>query len=220
MTTSSPGFPPPAPACAASQPPPARPRRGLLIGLVAALVLALAGATVWWTNRGQADPLAGRPRVTDAEAGLSYAVPEGWEHDAAKDEDLVDGFSSQMTRKGADGQGSVVMTGRAGQPVPRAGLARAADAAARSNAEFFYPDSHALVEDSRPTTVDGRPAHTVVLRITATDGTTAHLEMTVVTADDTRTAFLLGITSGAPQAPALRELDEITADAAVVPATD
>ncbi|MEV7128003.1 hypothetical protein [Streptomyces sp. NPDC093260] len=201
-------------------PPARRSSRALLAGLVAVLVPAVIGGAVWWVNRGEDGPLAGRPRVTDAEAGLSYAVPEDWRHDAAKDEDLIDSFSSQMTRKAeADGPSSAFMAGPAGRPVAPADLTRATETAARSNAEFFFPDQSATLQESRSATVGGRPAHTTVLRVTTGDGDTAYLEMTVVTVDSTHTGFLLGVTTGgAPQDSALRELDEITASADTVTA--
>ncbi|NMO34509.1 hypothetical protein HG826_13100 [Streptomyces sp. GMY01] len=184
------------------------------------LVLALIGGAVWWVNRGEDGPLAGRPRVTDAEAGLSYAVPEGWRHDTAKDEDLIDAFSSQMTKKAeADGPSSAFMTGPAGRPVAPAGLKTATETAARSNAEFFFPDQPATLQESRPATVGGRPAHTAVLRVATSDGDTAYLELTVVAVDSAHTGFLLGLTTGGvPEDSALRELDEITASADTVTA--
>ncbi|MCZ0991359.1 hypothetical protein O1M54_48040 [Streptomyces diastatochromogenes] len=129
MTSPSPIAPLPYPA----QPPrpaPPRPRRRLLVGAVALILVAVcAVAAAWWSKGGESDPLAGRPRVTDTRAGLSYAVPEGWKHDAAKDKDLIDAFSSTMSRASgaASSGGGTVLAGRAGQTVPRADLRRAAE---------------------------------------------------------------------------------------------
>ncbi|MFQ6148328.1 hypothetical protein ACLMNJ_35570 [Streptomyces seoulensis] len=216
-----PGFGPPPVMLGRPVPAARRARRVLWAGVAAVLVPVLVGGAVWWAHRGPDDPLAGRPRVTDAEAGLSYAVPEGWRHDATRDENLIDAFSSQMTRTAdpAD-RGSSFMAGPAGQPVAPADLKRATETAARSNAEFFFPDRTATLEDSRSATVGGRPAHTAVLEIATGDGATAHLEMTVVTVDAAHTGFLLGVTTGTPQDSALRELDEITASADTVTAAD
>ncbi|WP_143684233.1 hypothetical protein [Streptomyces diastatochromogenes] len=217
MTSPSPIAPLPYPA----QPPrpaPPRPRRRLLVGAVALILVAVcAVAAAWWSKGGESDPLAGRPRVTDTRAGLSYAVPEGWKHDAAKDKDLIDAFSSTMSRASgaASSGGGTVLAGRAGQTVPRADLRRAAESAARSNAEFFFPDRPATLEDSHATEVDGRPAHTAVLRIRNGDDGTARLEMTLVTVDGTRTAFLLGVTTDEADTQITADIHVVVADATV-----
>ncbi|MFF4574550.1 hypothetical protein [Streptomyces sp. NPDC001410] len=221
MTSSSPSHSPitpfPYPA-QAPQPAPRRPRRRLLVGAVALiLVAACAVAAVWWSKGEENDPLAGRPRVTDTRAGLSYAVPEGWKHDAAKDKDLIDAFSSTMSRTSgaASSGGGTVLAGRAGQTVPRAELRRAAESAARSNAEFFYPDRPATLEESHATEVDSRPAHTAVLRIRNGDDGTARLEMTLVTVDDERTAFLLAVTTDEADTQITADIHAVVADATV-----
>ncbi|MEU7301293.1 hypothetical protein [Streptomyces sp. NPDC007206] len=77
----------------------------------------------------------------------------------------------------------------------RADLPRATETAARSNAEFFFPDRPASVEESRDTVVDGQPAHTTVLRVAGEEGT-ARVEMTLITVHGERTSFLLGVTTG------------------------
>ncbi|MFE1313946.1 hypothetical protein [Streptomyces sp. NPDC058755] len=203
----------------APQPAPRRPRRRLLVGAVALiLVAACAVAAVWWSKGEEDDPLAGRPRVTDTRAGLSYAVPEGWKHDAAKDKDLIDAFSSTMSRTSgaaSSSGGGTVLAGRAGQTVPRAELRRAAESAARSNAEFFYPDRPATLEESHATEVDSRPAHTAVLRIRNGDDGTARLEMTLVTVDDERTAFLLAVTTDEADTQITADVHAVVADATV-----
>ncbi|MGW0769365.1 hypothetical protein [Streptomyces sp. NPDC002676] len=225
MTSPSP-FPPAQQSCSypypypgqAPQPAPPRWRRRLLIGLVALVVVAVcAVAANWWTQDGGSSPLAGRPRVTDTRAGLSYAVPEGWKHDAAKDKHLVDGFSSQMSRTSGAGSsdGATVLAGRAGQTVARADLRRATEEAARSNVEFFFPDRPATLATSQATEVDGQPAHTVVLRISTDDGGTAGLRMTVVTIHGERTSFLLGITMGTPDPSVTADIQAVVADARV-----
>ncbi|MFF5018894.1 hypothetical protein [Streptomyces sp. NPDC001165] len=221
MTSPSPSHSPitpfPYPA-QAPQPASRRPRRRLLVGAVALiLVAACAVAAVWWSKGEENDPLAGRPRVTDTRAGLSYAVPEGWKHDAAKDKDLVDAFSSTMSRTSgaASSGGGTVLAGRAGQTVPRAELRRAAESAARSNAEFFYPDRPATLEESHATEVDGRPAHTAVLRIRNGDDGTARLEMTLVTVDGERTAFLLAVTTDEADTQITADIHAVVADATV-----
>ncbi|MFJ9817295.1 hypothetical protein ACIRU3_18860 [Streptomyces sp. NPDC101151] len=217
MTTRSPIAPVPYPTHA-PRPAPSRPRRRLLVGAAALIVVAACGAVaVWWPEGAENGPLAGRPRVTDTRAGLSYAVPDGWKHDSAKDKDLIGAFSSQMSRTaGASSSGgATVLAGRAGRPVPRAELGRATESAARSNAEFFYPDRPATLEKSHATELDGRPAQTAVLRIRNGDDGTARLEMTLVTVDGERTAFLLGINTDAADAKVTADIHAVVADATV-----
>ncbi|MGW1894398.1 hypothetical protein ACWCP6_29780 [Streptomyces sp. NPDC002004] len=201
--------PPPPPA-------PSRARRGLLIGTVMALLIVAGAATAWWLTRDdESGPLAGRPRVTDTRAGLSYAIPEGWRHSPAKDRDLIDAFTSQITKAGSGEAGSVVFTGRARQVVPEADLRRQTEFAARSNAEFFFPDQRATLEDSRPTTVDGRPAHAVKVRVADGKGGMSHLEMVLVTVNGHRTSFVLGVVTASPGSATGREIDEIVASTTV-----
>ncbi|MEW2160319.1 hypothetical protein AB0950_34380 [Streptomyces sp. NPDC007189] len=198
MTTPSPTTHPAHPHPAPQSPPP-RSRRRSAVGLVAApMVLVCAVVAVRSSGDGDSRPLEGRPRVTDTRAGLSYAVPEGWTHDPAKDKDLIDAFTSRIGTAGSGGPGpggGSVVAGRAGQPVARADLPRATETAARSNAEFFFPDRPASVEESRDTVVDGQPAHTTVLRVAGEEGT-ARVEMTLITVHGERTSFLLGVTTG------------------------
>ncbi|MBL1082539.1 hypothetical protein JK359_11190 [Streptomyces actinomycinicus] len=192
-------------------------RRWLIAGLVALLVVVAAAVAVRWTRDGDSGPLAGRPRVTDARAGLSYGIPDGWKHDAAKDKDLIGAFSSQISsvQAGATADtGATVLAGRAGQVVPRADLGRTTEAVARSNAEFFFPDRPAALEDSHDTVVDGRPAHTAVLRIKSDEGT-ARLQLTVVTVDGERTSFLLGLTTGAVDPAVTEDVEAVLAGATV-----
>lgn len=187
------------------------------------LVVACGAAALWSTRGGESGPLAGRPRVTDTRAGLSYGVPDGWKHDPAKDRDLIDAFSSQITRipgtdPGTDHgaaatTGATVLAGRAGRPVSRADLRRTTEAAARSNAEFFFPDRPATLEDSHTTTVDGRPAHTAVLRVTGDTG--GRLEMTLLTAPGGRTTFLLGVVTGEPDPALVEDLHDVLASTTV-----
>ncbi|MFG3010007.1 hypothetical protein ACGFZB_06015 [Streptomyces cinerochromogenes] len=198
-------------------PAPARSRRRVVVAGVIALLLVVAGvaATLWWVRGGEDGPLAGRPRVTDTRAGLSYGIPEGWKHDAAKDGKLIGAFSSQISNATtASESGGTVLAGRAGQTVPRAGLKRTTESAARSNAEFFFPDKPATLEESHATTLDGQPAHTAVLRIQGEDGT-ARLEMTVVTIHGERTSFLLGLTTGEADPSLARDVDAVLATATV-----
>lgn len=200
------------------QPVRARSRRRVAAG-VSALLLVVVGvaAAVWWVRGGEDGPLAGRPRVTDTRAGLSYGVPDGWKHDAAEDEKLIGAFSSQISTVPATNDsetGGTVLAGRAGQTVPRAGLERMTESAARSNAEFFFPDRPATLEESHATTVDGQPAHMAVLRIEGEDGT-ARLEMTVVTIHGERTSFLLGLTTGEGDPSLAQDVDAVLATAAV-----
>ncbi|WP_225834386.1 hypothetical protein [Streptomyces sp. NK08204] len=185
------------------------------MALVVAAVCAVAAT--WWTRSDGSGPLAGRPRVTDTRAGLSYAVPEGWKHDAAKDNGLIGGFSSQISRtSGADSSsGATVLAGRAGRTVARADLRRATEAAARSNAEFFFPDRPATLVTSQATEVDGRPAHTAVLEISTDGGDSARLEMTLLTVRGERTSFLLGVTTGASDPTVTQDIHEVVADADV-----
>ncbi|MFI1801612.1 hypothetical protein ACH427_30315 [Streptomyces sp. NPDC020379] len=219
MITSAPAGPPQPPAPVPFPPYPphppvrARDRRIVVAAVVAALVLLLAGgsAAAWWLTRGEdGSPFAGRPRVTDGAAGISYAIPEGWETSRKR---LIDAFTSSIGTKRAEGTGGVVLAGKAGD-VPEQGLKRTAERAARSNAEFFYPDGGSTLEETRPTTVSGRPAHTVALRVNDGKGATVHLRMTVIAAHEGRGAFLLGITQSADPA-ARQEIDAVLASASV-----
>ncbi|MFG2352138.1 hypothetical protein [Streptomyces sp. NPDC048521] len=217
MTTPSPMTHPPHPY-PAPRPAPPRSRRGPVAGLVALLLVgATAVAAFVWTRGGDSGPLAGRPRVTDTRAGLSYGVPEGWTHDPAEDKGLIDAFSSQITSKAhgaSTSAGGTVLTGRAGQTVARADLRRVTEAAARSNAEFFFPDRPATLEESHAAVVDGRPAHTAVLRIEG-DGDGTRLEMTLVTIHAERTSFLLGLTTGTSDPTLTADLHDVLASTTV-----
>ncbi|GAA0589512.1 hypothetical protein [Streptomyces crystallinus] len=221
MTTPSFVSPPPLPPTPPFQPgrPPAR--RAWLAGAVGALVLVLlAGAAVWWLARDEDDsPLAGRPRVTDSAAGLSYGVPEGWKRNDGKD--LIQAFTSSITTKGPDGHGGAAVLAGRGAPVDESSLKQRTETAARSNAEFFYPDGTSSREESRATTVSGRPAHTVVLNVHDDSGRAGRIRLTIVERGDDRSAFLLGVTespAGASE-PAEqidgREVDAVLASAAV-----
>ncbi|MFC4517570.1 MULTISPECIES: hypothetical protein [Streptomyces] len=186
------------------------------VGVTAlAVLLAGIGTLGWWlTREGDDAPLAGRPRVSDTAAGLSYAIPEGWEHDAAKDANLLDAFTSQIARKpgaeaGRDEPGAAVLAGRSRQVIPPAGLRQQTERAARSNAEYFFPDQPATIEDSHPTQIGDQPAHAVTLKITNPKGSTTHLRMTVVTVDNRRTSFVMGISGDTPSATADHEIDAV-----------
>ncbi|MEV6674257.1 hypothetical protein [Streptomyces sp. NPDC051162] len=220
MITSAASAPVPLPLCPPYPPypphPPVRARsRGIVVAaVVAALIFLLAGgsATAWWLTRSDdGSPLAGRPRVTDGAAGISYAIPEGWDTGGKH---LIDAFTSSIGKKHAEGTGGgAVLAGKAGD-VPEQGLKRAAEQAARSNAEFFYPDGSSTLEETRPTTVSGRPAHTVALKVNDGKGAIGHLRMTVIAAHEGRGAFLLGITQ--PADPAARqEVDAVLESASV-----
>ncbi|MEU0397986.1 hypothetical protein ABZ208_35575 [Streptomyces sp. NPDC006208] len=176
------------------------------------LLLTGSAATAWWLGRDDdGSPLTGRPRVNDTRAGLTYAIPEGWEHDEAKDKDLISGFTSQITsRTKQDSEtGKTVLAGRARQVIPPSDLQRQAEAAARSNAEFFFPDQAATLEKSRPATVSSHPAHTVTLNVKEEKGGTARLTMTLITVDDNRTSFLLGITTDTPGTNAGHDIEAV-----------
>ena len=103
--TSTPPMPqtPPQPYAQYPQPPqPAGGRRGRTVAVVVVVVLAVLAAglgTWWWTRDGDEGPLAGRPRVTDARAGMSYGIPEGWERNDKKG-DLIGAFTSSIASKG------------------------------------------------------------------------------------------------------------------------
>ncbi|WP_328405071.1 hypothetical protein OHS70_37380 [Streptomyces sp. NBC_00390] len=195
-------------------PAPPRPRRARIVAMVVTLTLLLtaAAATAWRLSRDDdGSPLAGRPRVNDTRAGLTYAIPKGWEHDEAKDKDLISGFTSQITsRTEQDSEtGKTVLAGRAPQVIRPSGLQRQAESAARSNAEFFFPDQAATLEESRPATVSSHPAHTVTLNVKEEDGGTAQLMMTLITVDDNRTSFLLGVTTNTPGTNAGHDIEAV-----------
>ncbi|MEV6550547.1 hypothetical protein AB0M57_17805 [Streptomyces sp. NPDC051597] len=219
MTTPPFVSPPPLPPTPPLRPGPSRARRAGIIGAVCALVLALAAGAAWWLTRDHdSSPLAGRPRVTDTAAGLSYAVPEGWKSNEGKD--LIQAFTSSITTKGADGTGGAAVLAGRGAPLDESALRARTETAARSNAEFFYPDGRSSVEESRATEVSGRPAYTVVLRTQDENGRAGRLRLTIVARGEDRSAFLLGVTeapaSGASAGSAeSREVDEVLADATV-----
>lgn len=206
--TTAPPIPPTPPQPYAHHPQPPRPagghrgRTALVVVVVVLAVVAAGLGTWWWTRDGDEGPLAGRPRVTDARAGMSYGIPEGWERNDKKG-DLIGAFTSSIASKGkglaasaAEGNeeegGGVALAGRSGA-VPESSLKSETERAARSNAEFFYPDGSSELKESEATTVDGRPAHTVALTVRDGEGGTAHLRMTLVSVDGGRSAFLLGI---------------------------
>ncbi|RCG14355.1 hypothetical protein DTL70_31080 [Streptomyces diacarni] len=203
--------PPPRP------PAPSRVRRGLRAALTVAVVLTLAcgGGTVWWLLRGRDDaPLADRPRVSDDRAGVSYALPPGWELDRREEAGPRGAFSSRITRTTTGGRsGGTVLTGRSGQVVPDADLGTYTEAAARSNAERFFPRRPAELGGSRATEVSGHPGHTVALRLPARGGRPAgHLLMTVFTVDSDRTSFVLGIARGGSRAD-VHDVEDVLAGA-------
>ncbi|MEU8827533.1 hypothetical protein [Streptomyces sp. NPDC048636] len=218
----------PAPPATGPLPPhppaPPRNRRTTVAGvLVALLVLAAGAGTTWWLTRDEdGSPLAGRPRVTDRAAGLSYAVPQGWKRES---KDLIGAFTSSITRRPAEDtagtggstedDGSVVLAGRGG-PVPHSTLRRRAEGAARSNAEFFYPDGSSTLKESRAVEVGGRPAHTVALAVRDADGgTEKRLRLTLVSVRDDRSAFLLGVAQS-PEKAARQEVDSVLENATVL----
>ncbi|MFD8386136.1 hypothetical protein ACFV2X_47850 [Streptomyces sp. NPDC059679] len=173
----------------------ARPGNGrtMVAVVVSVLVLVGGGVTAWWLTRDEdGSSLADRPRVTDDAAGISYAIPEGWQRN--KKGDLVDAFTSSITMKSTGGEegGSVVLAGRNGT-VPKSQLKEQTEDAARSNAEYFYPDGRSTLEESRATTVSDRPAYTVALKVSDGEGGTGHLRLTLMTARDGGSSYLLGI---------------------------
>ncbi|WEV23768.1 hypothetical protein OYE22_00175 [Streptomyces sp. 71268] len=162
----------------------------MVAGLLTLALLLVGGATAWWLTRDEdRSALADQPRVTDEKAGISYAIPEGWERDKGG---LIDAFTSAAGEKSADGKGGSVMAGRAGG-VPQSRLRYEAERAASSNAEFFCPDGKSTPQESKATTVGDRPAHTAVLKVTHSDCGTLYLRMTLVSLDDSRSAFLIGL---------------------------
>lgn len=163
-----------------------------MVVLVVALVLVGGGVAGWWLMRdGDDAPLADRPRVTDDRAGLSYAIPGGWEE--SKKGDLIDAFSSSIGTKGESAEdGGVVLAGQAGA-LAKSELKPEAERAARSNAQYFFPDGSSQVSESRATTVQDRPAHSVVLTVKDGEGGTSHLRLTLVSVTDERSGFLLGV---------------------------
>ncbi|MFF3938872.1 hypothetical protein [Streptomyces phaeofaciens] len=178
------------------------------------LLLAGAGFAAWRaTARDGGGPLDGRPRVSDAAAGISYGIPEGWK--AGDEEDLIDAFTSTVSRRMDEDGGCFVLAGRGGA-VPQDRLEARAEAAARSNAEFFYPEGGSRIEESRAVEVDGRPAHTVALKVTDGEGAAAgHVRLTLVSVDDSRSAFLLGVAQpGGTQEE--REVDAVLESAALL----
>lgn len=199
--------------------------------MAVSLLLAAGGFTAWRASARDAGavddarprvsesaahdarPLKGRPRVSDAVAGISYGIPEGWT--AGDEEGLIPGFTSSVTRRMDAEGGSIVLAGK-GEAVTRDQLRARAESAARSNAEFFYPDGTSRVEQSRAVEVGGRPAHTVVLRTTDKEtGGEGHLRLTLVSVDDSRSAFLLGVVHPAGTEEA-READAVVESAGLL----
>ncbi|MFE9406421.1 hypothetical protein ACFYNY_32465 [Streptomyces sp. NPDC006530] len=213
MTTPPAVCPPPLP----SMPPlPAGPRRTRHIRVVGAagvlLLVLLAGAMWWLTRDGDNSPLAGRPRVTDSAAGLSYAIPDGWRRDDGKD--LIQAFTSSITKAGPDGHGGAAVLAGRGGAVDESTLQRRTEAAARSNAEFFYPDGTSTLEESRPTRVSGRPAYTVSLSARDDGGRAGRIRLTIVAQGAEQSAFLLGVTES-PEPAVTHEVEAIMAGAAM-----
>ncbi len=204
--------PPPGPGLTAPAPPPARRpgnRRAVVAGLVALVLLLVGGTTAWWLTRDEdRSPLAGQPRVTDEKAGISYAIPEGWERSKGG---LIDAFTSAAGKKSGDGKGGSVMAGRAGG-VPQPRLRYEAERAASSNAEFFCPDGKSTPQESKATTVGDRPAHTALLKVTHPDCGTLYLRMTLISLDDSRSAFLLGLT----EQQGREQVDRVLEDASLL----
>ncbi|MFC0600878.1 hypothetical protein [Streptomyces palmae] len=175
------------------------------------LVLIAGGAVAWSLLRGHEDsPLGDRPRATDRAAGISYAVPEGWKYE---DKGLVDAFTSTLGGKGRDGTGAGMVVGRGGG-IPESALRQRTEAAARSNAEYFYGDCSWKQLESRATTVDDRPAHTVLLKVRDEDGPAGRLRMTVISLPGDRAAFLIGF-SGPGDAAEGRLVDLVLESVAV-----
>ncbi|CAM5272454.1 hypothetical protein SXANM310S_02967 [Streptomyces xanthochromogenes] len=197
-----------------------RSRRAWVVAVVAVLAVALlAGAAHWWFGRSDSNsPLAGRPRVTDSAAGLSYGVPEGWKVNDGKD--LIQAFTSSIATsapdaaKGREGKGGAVVLAGRGGPVAESALRQRTESAARSNAEFFYPDNKSTLEESGATKVSGRAAYTVVLSVRGETGTAGRIRFTLVTLSSDRSAFLLGVTES-PEPSDSREVDAVLASAAV-----
>ncbi|KUJ67387.1 hypothetical protein ACZ90_28295 [Streptomyces albus subsp. albus] len=162
--------------------------------MVAVLALMLVGG--WLLTRDEdSAPLAGRPRVTDEAAGVSYAIPEGWRH---RKGDLSDHYTSSLAGKHLGGEGGgMVLAGRYGA-VPEHALKREAERKARTNAEIFCHDGSSTLVESRATKVSGRPAHTVVVK-PGCEEATGHLRLTLVTVDRSRSAFLVGIAESEEQ---------------------
>ncbi|MFG3046107.1 hypothetical protein ACGFZR_14425 [Streptomyces sp. NPDC048241] len=173
------------------------------------VTVACAGAALAWPGDD-----GGRPRVNDTRAGVSYAVPEGWRHDPAADRKLIGAFSSRITRTSdaAPAEDATVLTGAAGRPVPSGELRRTAEGAARSNAEFFFPDAAPTLAASRRTELGGHPAHTVALDVPH-DGGTARLELTVVAGD--HAAFLLALAADADDTGTLADVHAVEASVAL-----
>ncbi|GGP45737.1 hypothetical protein [Streptomyces melanogenes] len=213
MTTPPAVSPSPLPPVPPHQPRRPRTRRAWIVGAVAALVLVLvAGASVWWLNRDEDDsPLAGRPRVTDDSAGLSYAIPEGWKSNDGKD--LIQAFTSSITTKDSGGRGGAAVLAGRGRGIEEPDLKRRTETAARSNAEFFYPDGRSTVEESRATTVSGHPAYTVALDVRDDSGRAGRMRLTIVTRGGDRSAFLLGVTES-PEPGDNEVVDAVLASAA------
>ncbi|MFF9768334.1 hypothetical protein ACF1GT_17260 [Streptomyces sp. NPDC014636] len=214
MTTPPSVCPPPLPPTPPLPSGQRRTRRAWITAAVGALVLALlAGAVRWWLTRDDgSSPLAGRPRVTDTAAGLSYAVPEGWKRNDSKG--LIQAFTSSITTEGPEGRGGAAVLAGRGRPVDESTLRQWTETAARSNAEFFYPDGTSRVEESRATKVSGRSAYTVVLSVRDDSGRAGRIRLTLVARSSEQSAFLLGVTES-PAPTDSREVDEVLAGATV-----
>ncbi|QKW54052.1 hypothetical protein [Streptomyces buecherae] len=181
----------------------------MVVGLVALVLLLVGGTTAWWLTRDEdRSQLADQPRVVDEKAGISYAIPEGWERSKGG---LIDAFTSAADNKSGDGKGGSIMAGRAGG-VPQPKLRYEAERAASSNAEFFCPDGTSTPQESRATTVGDRPAHTAVLKVAHPDCGTLYLRMTLVSLDDSRSAFLLGLT----EQQGREQVDRVLEDASLL----
>ncbi|MFM9369629.1 hypothetical protein [Streptomyces sp. Da 82-17] len=181
-----------------------------MLAIIAAVVLALLAAVgvAWWLLRDQS-PLAGRPRVTDKAAGVSYGIPEGWKQNKGE---LLSAFTSTIDKKPVDGKKwATVIAGR-GNAVPEAELKAQTERYAWSNAEFFSPNEPSKLLKSEPTTVDGRAAHAATVRMEDGDGGKLYMRMTVVSVNDSRAVFLLGLFAE-PGTPEEADADAVVASA-------
>lgn len=148
------------------------------------------------------------PQSTRSCAGAS---PEA---EGSGGKDLIQAFTSSITTKGPGGQGGAAVLAGRGRGVDESALKQRTETAARSNAEFFYPDGRSTVEESRATTVSGRPAYTVALDVRDESGRSGRMRLTIVTRNGDRSAFLLGVTES-PETTDSRVADAVLASAAM-----
>lgn len=200
-------------------PPPARNRHGGVIAVVIVLALLVVGggAGTWWylSDRGGDSP--GEPQaeglvVEDAESGISYTLPEGWEKFPS--EDLIDAFTSSASYTTETGSASVFAF--SSEAITDEEMSMSTSTIAGENSEYFYPyaeDRQILI--SEPIEVDGQEAYRFTWQVSNADEEPMYGHLLHILTDDNRSVFLMGIVQ--PDDDSLRtEIDAVISGATLL----